>query len=92
MSNFPITRQTKSESVHNEFLKNDEVLFEYGAGEWERVAKPGDMLLMAPFHDTRFGIVLWLAKRLHADRFAELLTASGTFSIVNLPTIGEKIL
>lgn len=27
-------------------------------GDGERVAKPGDMLLMAPFHDTRFGIVL----------------------------------
>lgn len=57
-SNFTITRQTRSESVHNDFLKNDEVLFEYGAGEGGRVAKPGDMLLMVPFHDTRFGIVL----------------------------------
>lgn len=27
-------------------------------GKGERVAKPGDMLLMVPFHDTRFGIVL----------------------------------
>ena len=60
-------------------------------GDGERVAKPGDMLLMAPFHDTRFGIVLWLAKRLHADRFAELLTVSHTLSIMLRPTVGEKI-
>ena len=26
----------------------------WGGGEGERAAEPGDMLLMPPFHDTRF--------------------------------------
>ena len=53
-------------------------------GEVEREAKRGDSLWCLRSMIPDFGIMLWLVKCLHVDRFAVLLTVSCTFNITRI--------